>query len=65
MKIGAGNAEENMILEMPNDNYRVSERIFDPNYEVEDETRRRVNTFYRNLATRDFGKDLDALFDED
>ena len=51
-------------LEVPDN--RISERMmFDPNYEVEDETRRHVNTFYRNLATRDFGKDLDALFDED
>ena len=54
-----------VALEIPDNNYRVSERMmFDPNYEVEDETRKRVNTFYRNLATKDFGKDLDALFDE-
>ena len=38
--------------------------MFDPNYEVEDETRRRVTTFYRNINTKDLGKDLDALFDE-
>ena len=63
MQSGANDADEPVVLEIPENNYRVSERIFDPNYEVDDETRKRVNTFYRNIKTKDFGKDLDALFD--
>ena len=63
MQSGANDADEQVVLEIQQNNYRNSERIFDPNYEVDDETRKRVSTFYRNIKTKDFGKDLDALFD--
>ena len=56
--------DNQVVLELPKESIRNTGRMFDPNYEVEDETRRRVNTFYRNINTKDFGKDLDALFDE-
>ena len=65
MQLGADGADQEIVLEIPENNYRASERIFDPNYEVDDETRKRVNTFYRNIKTKDFGKNLDALFDAD